>query len=50
MIDLNDVPKDPDVDAIRRLVTERMNRINSTPDPQMGGLAPEQVHRLLYTP
>jgi hypothetical protein len=50
MIDNNDLPQDPDLDALRRLVNERMNRINSMADPQMGGLSPEEVHRLLYTP
>ncbi|MCC5840730.1 MAG: hypothetical protein JJT96_11445 [Opitutales bacterium] len=50
MIDHNDAPQDPDVEALRRLVSERMNRINSMPDPAAGGLSPEEVHRLLYTP
>ncbi len=35
--------------AINRMLAEETARSNAAPDPQMGGLSPDQVTRLIYS-
>lgn len=39
-----------DLEELNRLLLKANHVHNTTPDPQMGGLSPEQVFRLAYTP
>lgn len=38
-----------EMEAIHRFLVEKYQRQNTTPDPEMGGLSPEQVFRLAYS-
>lgn len=38
------------LDSLNEFLMQESDRHNSMPDPGMGGLSPEQVHNLLYSP
>lgn len=47
--DENGEGEDPSLEALNEQIAREVAAANQRPDPEMGGLSPDQVFRLLHT-